>query len=110
MGETDKHNLEAELNQSGWQLSWRECENWWEHECWELASTCRPVGAKAFMTFLIDPQNRSQHVSSVWAVIITRERPSDRMGNNQITIPVRPRWPERIKKIAAATNQLRPHA
>ena len=83
MGESDKADLQAELERAGWRVKRRDGDDWWEHEVWELASTWRPTHAKV-------------------------EKPTDRMEADRSAIRVSPRWPERMKEIVVAANSLRP--
>lgn len=108
MGDPDKADLQAELERTGWDVQRYAGEDWWEHEVWELASTWRPVDAKVFLTFLVDPFSETSKVADVWAVGITLKRPSSRMEADSDAISVRPRWPERMKEIVAAVGSLRP--
>lgn len=51
---------------------------WWADEIWRLRSTWSPVGATAFVTFLVDPQNDDhdrQKGVDVWAVAASCRRP-----------------------------------
>ena len=108
MGDPDKVDLQAELERTGWHVTRNDGYHWWEHECWELASTWRPIGTKAFLTFLVDPQSKATVVSSVWAVAVTSARPIDRLEAEQSAIRIAPRWPERMKEILEAARSLRP--
>jgi hypothetical protein len=108
MGETDKANLESELERAGWSVQRLPSDDWWIHETWSLSSTWRPVGTTAFITLLVDPQAQTGDVGSVWAVAISNQQLTDRMEVGRDEIRVSPRWPERMKEIVAAVGSLRP--
>jgi hypothetical protein len=105
MGDPDKTDLQAELERAGWRVQRHAGDDWWAHEVWELTSAWRPVDAKAFLTFLVDPEARTSRIGDVWAIAVTRVRPADRSPS---TVRVSPRWPERMKEIVAAADALRP--
>ena len=79
---TAQRKLRDYLEVDGWafaQVSESDLE-WWADEVWELRSRWSPSGAKAFVTFLVDPQhdglrNKGQHV---WGVGISAELPISR--------------------------------
>ena len=108
MGESDKANLEAELERAGWSVQRLPSADWWIHETWQLSSTWRPVGTEAFITLLVDPQAQTSDVDSVWAVAISKQQPADRLEVGRNDIRVSPHWPERMKEIVAAVGLLRP--
>jgi hypothetical protein len=108
MGEPDKANLQEALERSGWRVERRNGDDWWEHESWELASTWRPTHAKAYLTFLIDPQSETSEIGAVWAIAVTLEKPTDHMEACRSAIRVSPRWPERMKEVVVAASSLRP--
>lgn len=108
MGETDKNSLQAALEQSGWRVERQESDAWWLHECWQLTSTWRPVGATAFLAFLVDPLEKASDIGSVWAIGVMHDRPDDKLHGGQNAIRVRPRWPDRMKEIVEAAGALRP--
>jgi hypothetical protein len=53
---------------------------WWADEIWHLKSRWSPVGAPAFVTFLVDPQwHGNRHKGEgVWAVGCSATFPRDR--------------------------------
>lgn len=66
------------LPEYGWRLAGIE-ENleWWADEMWLLESAWSPVGSRAYITFLVDPQfdgNRKKG-EAVWAVMASQLKP-----------------------------------
>ena len=108
MGEPDKVKLRAEIQDNGWNIECRVSDNWWAHEFWGLTSSWRPVGARIFVTFLVDPMERSNDIASVWAIAVSSEMPADRIAAERTAISVSPRWPERMREIIGKVNSLRP--
>lgn len=108
MGEPDKANLQAELERAGWRVDRHNGNDWWEHENWELTSAWRYTHAKAWLTFLIDPQSDTSAIGAVWAIAVTLEKPTSRMEAGRSAIRVSPRWPERMKEIVVVASSLRP--
>ena len=54
--------------------------DWWADEIWELTSRWSPVGASAFVTFLVDPmwEGVRRKGQGVWAVGCSADYPKDR--------------------------------
>jgi hypothetical protein len=108
MGEPDKIDLQAALENVGWRIKRHVVDDWRIHESWELTSMWRPVGATAFLTLLIDPQAKANDIASVWAIAVTPTRPGSRADAERFAIRVSPRWPDRMKEIVATANSQRP--
>jgi hypothetical protein len=108
MGEPDKASLQADLESAGWRAERRGGDDWWVHEYWELQSTWRPVGAKIFLTLLVDPQSETSDIRSIWAISVSSRQPVDRIDAERTAIRVAPHWPRRIEEVVEAANSLRP--
>jgi hypothetical protein len=73
--------IESLLAEHGWNIAGVEDQalEWWADEIWVLESAWSPVGAQAYVTFLVDPQsppNRKKG-QDVWAVKASAVRPVD---------------------------------
>src|SRR5262249_36559732 len=82
---------------------------WWIDELWEINSEWSPRGQRAFVTFLVDPQAPPHRRSgdNVWAVAITRDRPSA-VADARPQIPLGPRWESRsIPQVVVQIEALR---
>jgi hypothetical protein len=107
-----KRQVEAELEHAGWRVAMREVptnDAWWIDELWVIESAWSPQGARAFVTFLVDPQavSERQHGERVWAVAITRHRPPT-PAEAKPHVPLRPRWETRnLKELRALVGALR---
>jgi len=78
---TVKAKLADALESSGWDLIEHVTDlDWWADEIWELASRWSPVGASAFVTFLVDPmwEGPRRQGQAVWAVGCSAGYPQDR--------------------------------
>ena len=86
--------VEALLPDEGWRLVTREeASEWWLDELWILESSWSPVGVRAVLSFLVDPQapierRQGEHV---WAVAVMTHRPSQQRDATPV-VPIRPRW------------------
>jgi hypothetical protein len=112
MSITQKRRVEVELERAGWRVAVRETPTsdlwWWIDELWEIESEWSPRGARAFVTFLVDPQGpifrrAGEHVM---AVAITQHRPQN-PGEASPEVYLRPRWERNVKELAAQIEALR---
>jgi hypothetical protein len=55
---------------------------WWASEMWQLESVWSPSGKMAFITFLLEPQL----AESVWAIMVSEEKPVNRFGNFTLSL------------------------
>ena len=81
--ETQRLEIERTVSDHGWKIERIEQQSeWWADEMWLVESTRSPIGANAYITFLVDPQNDDPHRAKgndVWAVMATSTRPSSWM-------------------------------
>ena len=79
---TPQQKLRDYLEVDGWDIaSARETDlEWWADEIWELRSRWSPEGAKAFVTFLVDPQHEGlrKKGQNVWGVGASAGLPASR--------------------------------
>jgi hypothetical protein len=70
------------LEVEGWDIAKSHTDDlgWWADEIWELKSRWSPVGALAFVTFLVDPmwEGGRRKGQGVWAVGCSAEFPHDK--------------------------------
>jgi hypothetical protein len=96
---TQQRQIEDMLADEGWLVIEREHPTeWWLDEIWTLESGWNPVGARAYVGFLVDPQSPSDRASGehVWAVFVTGEIPTGRAGMGG-EVPLRPNW-EKVRR------------
>jgi len=72
--------FENELKNRGWIISAKEiCPEWWADELWVLESIWSPLGVRAHITFLVDPQidvpSKRKKGQQVWAVSVSASKP-----------------------------------
>src|SRR5688572_3895672 len=105
---TQQRQIDEMLSSEGWQVVERQVKpSWWLAEVWVLESTHTPVGSRAYLSFLIDPQSLSLRDTDaqVWALSLSLEGPAiTPMGND--VVPLLRNWekrgrPELLEKIRA---------
>lgn len=81
-------------------------ENIWFHDVWELCSTWSPVGARVFLSFLVDPDNhKTPKENHIWCVTLSSTQPVGPWDGYQIRTS--PKWPDRQKEIISKVNEMR---
>ena len=112
MSATQKRQVEAELERAGWRVAARDVptsDPWWIDELWEIESEWSPRGARAFVTFLVDPQGPVDRKAGeyVHAVAITRHRPQIEAEAGP-KVFLRPRWESRnVQELVTHIEALR---
>jgi len=75
-------NLASSLERSGWERAQVHVEDleWWADEIWEVASRWSPVGARVFVTLLVDPmwEGARRKGQGVWAAGCSTAFPTSR--------------------------------
>lgn len=74
-----QRQIDETLSSEGWQVVDRQINpSWWLAEVWVLESISPPVGRRAYLSFLIDPQSLSprESGSEVWALSLSHEGPA----------------------------------
>lgn len=107
-----RNELLAQLPAHGWDVVTTEDAmlEWWADEIWLLESSWSPVGARAYVTFLVDPmapveRKKGQHV---WAVMASPARPADRMGvAGEFTLSLGRGWKGRLPDFWDHLSKLR---
>ena len=111
--ETQKTELLGLLAEHGWRVAGVEDRpEWWADEIWVLASEWSPVGSRAFVTFLVDPQvpngNSRKKGEAVWAAMVSPDRPGDwRAAADSFTLGFGSGWRRRLPSFAAHLSSLR---
>ena len=99
----------AELESHGWRRDSveRNCD-WWADEIWLLKSVRVPVGAKAWMVFLVDPEwkgsrSAGEGVIALAADVVRRKEPKGWL----VRIPFGRRWERGLAEVVAALQTAR---
>ena len=93
-----KAEIQSQLSKRGWNIVEVEDDGleWWADEVWRLESAWSPVGAHAYVTFLIDPQSSARNRKKgqdVWAVKASPVRPVDWLkGVGEFTLSLGQGW------------------
>ena len=82
--EFQKQTIREKILENGWNIT--ELENveldWWASEMWRIESVWSPIGATAFVTFLLEPEN----MEYVWAIMASEKKPVNRFGNFTLSL------------------------
>ena len=74
---------------------------WWADEMWLLESTWSPLGSRAYLTFLVDPQTPHSRTrkkgEAVWAVMASPMKPSAwQSSEGSLTLSFGQGWEKRL--------------
>ena len=112
---TQREEILARLAHHGWRA--RPCEDegleWWADEMWLLESTWSPVGSRAYVTFLVDPQFEGvrKQGEAVWAVMASPGKPGGRLHvEREFTLSLGQGWKKRLPEFFAHLAALRGQA
>lgn len=109
--QAQRTELLSQLPEYGWRVAGTE-ENleWWADEMWLLESVWSPVGSRAYVTFLVDPQfdgNRKKG-EAVWAVMSSPAKPDSRFEvEGEFTLSLGQGWKNRLADFFAHLSALR---
>lgn len=88
------------LPEQGWRVSFLEEDlEWWADEMWLLESVWSPVGSRAYVTFLVDPQFEGSRKKgeAVWAVMASLFKPvSNLRGENEHLLNLGQGWQDNL--------------
>ena len=78
----ERADIESQLAKRGWAVAEIEDEGleWWADEIWRLESVWSPAGARAYVSFLVDPQSSvpdRKKGQVIWAVKASAGKPVD---------------------------------
>jgi hypothetical protein len=108
---TQKREIQATLESQGWKIAESAIQpEWWADEMWEIESTWTPVGVKAFITFLVDPQAqiyRRRKGEHVWAAMASREKPPFYLPQDSFELSLGSGWLERLPTLLEYLSALR---
>lgn len=97
------------LEEHGWRRHSieRNCD-WWADEIWSLRSVSMPVGAKAWLAFLVDPgwegpRSAGEGVYAVAADVVRRKEPAGWLAQ----IAFGRRWERALPELMAALQTAR---
>lgn len=102
--EFQRQTIREKLIENGWKITELEKGelDWWASKMWLIESVWSPIGATAFVTFLLEPMEAKE----VWAIMISEEIPVDRFGNFTLSLKG---WekelPEFMKYLAEIRNR-----
>jgi hypothetical protein len=94
-----QQQIDEMLSSEGWRVVERQVKpSWWLDEVWVIESTRSPVGSRAYVSFLVDPQSLSLRDTGaqVWAVCISPEGPAITAFGTDV-VPLRPNW-EKLRR------------
>lgn len=81
--------MEDHLEVDGWEIEEKFVDDleWWADEIWRIVSIWSPVGCKAHLTFLVDPQHEGSRNKgeAVWAIGASKAFPTSRFEAEGIT-------------------------
>lgn len=84
------------LLEQGWRVARIEEDlDWWADEMWQLESVWSPVGSRAYVTFLVDPQfeGARKKGDAVWAVMASLFKPTSNLrGEHEFTLSLGLGW------------------
>jgi hypothetical protein len=109
--QTQRTVLLTVLPEHGWRVARTE-ENleWWADEMWLLESTWSPVGSRAYITFLVDPQfdGSRRKGEAVWAVMASLYKPTSNLQEeHEFTFSLGQGWKDQLPALLAFIGCLR---
>ncbi len=109
---TQRNAIVAAMKERGWHLAEVDdsASEWWWDERLAFESRWTPVGAKVFLTFLVDPQCDGPRTKgeAVWAVVASAEPPEQRpTGRDGIWLTVGVGWQDRLADFVQQLDALR---
>ena len=109
--QAQRTELLSQLPEHGWRVKGSE-ENleWWADEMWLLESEWSPVGSRAYVTFLVDPQfdGDRRKGEAVWAVMASPDKPTSRMHvEGEFTLSLGQGWKKRLPDFFEHLSTLR---
>ncbi len=107
---TQKREIQAEIEKNGWKISVLDNSDFykWSMETWLIESIWSPVGATAFVSFLIDPMSDFQN-PSVWAIEISDAKPMYGKERNHFTVSLK-QWKNETADFLNFLSQIRSNA
>ena len=98
--QAQRTELLSRLPEYGWRVTDPDEKlEWWADEMWLLESVWSPVGSRAYVTFLVDPQfdGERQKGEAVWAVMVSPAKPMSRVQvEGEFTLSLGQGWKKRL--------------
>jgi hypothetical protein len=114
--QTQRLELLNRFPEHGWRVEGVE-ENleWWAHETWLLESVWSPVGSRAYVTFLVDPDapilpydKTSRKIETVGSVMASPDKPRNRhFVENQFTLSLGRDWEKELPAFFEHLSRIR---
>lgn len=108
---SQSRELLNQLPKHGWRVaSAVEDLEWWADEMWMLESVWSPVGRRAYVTFLVDPQcdGPRKKGQAVWAVAVSPGKPNWWFGvEGMFTLDFKQGWEQRLPGLFEHLSALR---
>lgn len=113
--ETQRTELLNQLPKHGWSVVSVEEDylEWWADEMWVIESVWSPVGSRAYVTFLVDPQAPISRKKGtyVWAAKISLNKPNKWLPEeNEFTLSLGQGWKKEMPDFFAHLSALRGHS
>ena len=110
--ESQSSEIKNQLCNHGWKIADRALRpTWWADEVWRLESIWSPIGACAFLTFLVDPQNDDNDRKKgrdVWAVKASpREPDSYQRSADEYELALGRGWKAELPELFAKLDRFR---
>lgn len=104
--------LQDFLETDGWQIEeiYSIDLEWWADEIWKLTSTWSPNSAKAYLTWLVDPQHDGlrRKGQSVWAVGASKKFPdSSREAQSEGAVSLNKSFKQELEEFSLNLENLR---
>jgi len=106
--------LFKQISREGWKISkvddWE--LDWWADEMWVLESSWSPVGGRAYLTFLVDPQIphslTRRKDEAIWAVEVSPSRMRNRLSiEDSFVMRLNQGWQVELPALLEHFSQLR---
>ena len=109
--QAQRAELLNQLPEHGWRVAAAgEDLEWWADEMWLLESVWSPLGVRAYVTFMVDPQFEGvrKKGEAVWAVMASPGRPDGRADvEGGFTLSLGQGWGRRLPEFFGHLSALR---
>jgi hypothetical protein len=95
------------MHDLGWEVV--QCEQpfeheWWAAEFWLIQSGWSPLGARVYITFLVDPMGGG---NDIWAIRASKERPPQSDFDNGLLMFLGHGWQKELSGFMKSLDQFR---
>jgi hypothetical protein len=111
--EVPKDRLRAALAASGWEVeAGAHSLPWWAEDVWCIRSLWSPSEARAYVTFLVDPQATTNQIArgpkSIWAVKASRVLPTQwQQAADELLLSLGRGWMDRVEDFVTEISRFR---